>query len=230
MADAVTSTTATNGLFEDLQKSIKAPTKTLGKDEFLKLLTYQLKVQNPLKPQDGQEFASQLAQFSSLEQLTNINKQLEAQVASYALLSQTVANGNAPSYIGKMVKAATPNISFDGSKPVQYGYSLTTNAASAKIEIKNATGAVIRTIEPTSLDLRSGEHKLTWDGKDQNGSSVPSGQYSVHVRAKGSSGELVESKPFAYGMISAVRFKQEGTMMVVNGIEIPMTEISDISM
>ena len=230
MADAVSSTTASNPIFEDLQKSIRTPTKTLGKDEFLKLLTFQLKAQNPLKPQDGQQFASQLAQFSSLEQLTNINKQLEVQVASYTLLSQTVANGNAPSYIGKMVKAASPNLNFDGSKPVQYGYSLSTNAATAKIEIKNATGAVVRTIEPSASDLRSGEHKLTWDGKDQKGSTVPSGQYSVTVTAKGSSGDLVDSKPFAYGMISAVRFKQEGTMMVVNGVEIPMAEISDISM
>ena len=230
MADAIQSTSSANAVFDDLQKSIKQPTKSLGKDEFLKLLTYQLKAQNPLKPQDGQQFASQLAQFSSLEQLTNINKQLEAQVASYSLLSQTVANGNAPSYIGKMVKATTPNLNYDGAKPVQYGYNLATNAATAKIEIKNITGAVVRTIEPSASDLRSGEHKLTWDGKDQNGATVPSGQYTVSVVAKGSGGDLVDAKPFAYGMISAVRFKQEGTMMVVNGVEIPISEIADISM
>ncbi|MBK9248577.1 MAG: flagellar hook capping protein [Ignavibacteria bacterium] len=228
MADALQS--VTNSVFEELQRSVKTPTKALGKDEFLKLLTYQLKAQNPLKPQDGQQFAAQLAQFSSLEQLTNINKQLEAQVNNFKLLSQTVANGNAPSYIGKTVKAGADSLSFDGTKPAQFGYTLATNASTVKIEIKNSGGAVVRTIDVPTSEMRSGEHKLSWDGKDQNGVTVPSGQYAVSVTAKDGAGQLVDARSFAFGMITAVRFKQEGTMMVVGGIEIPMSEIEDISM
>ena len=55
---------------------------SMGKNEFLKLLVAQLEHQDPLAPQEGQEFAAQLAQFSSLEQLTNINGTLEANQAS----------------------------------------------------------------------------------------------------------------------------------------------------
>jgi flagellar basal-body rod modification protein FlgD len=219
-----------NAVFDDLQKSVKQPTKSLGKDEFLKLLTYQLKAQNPLKPQDGQEFASQLAQFSSLEQLTNINKALDAQSKNFGLLSQAMANANAPNYIGKSVKASSDSMTYDGTKPPQFGYDLASNAASVKIDIKNSAGVVVRTINASASDMQNGEHRLTWDGKDSNGASLPSGQYSVNITAKDVSGGLIDVKPFTFGAISAVRFKQEGTVAVVNGIEIPLGDIEDISM
>lgn len=74
----------------------------LGKDEFFKMLIAQLKNQDPLNPQDGAEFSAQLAQFTSLEQLTNLNKTLEAQSASYSALM----NLQSVSMIGKEVEAS----------------------------------------------------------------------------------------------------------------------------
>ncbi|NBB75411.1 MAG: hypothetical protein GVY35_17335 [Bacteroidetes bacterium] len=59
----------------------------LGKQDFLQLLTTQLKAQDPMSPMKGQEFAAQLAQFSSLEQLLNINETLSGQSASNGLLA-----------------------------------------------------------------------------------------------------------------------------------------------
>jgi flagellar basal-body rod modification protein FlgD len=50
-----------------------ASQKTVGKDEFLRLFVTQLKYQDPLSPMDSTGFTTQLAQFSSLEQLTNLN-------------------------------------------------------------------------------------------------------------------------------------------------------------
>lgn len=74
--------------------------KVMGKDEFLKLFTYQLRCQNPLKPMDSTEFTAQLAQFSSLEQLYNMNNTLQELLAYQTSLN----NGMITNLIGMSVK------------------------------------------------------------------------------------------------------------------------------
>ena len=60
----------------------RVPKKQMGKDDFLLLLTKQLQNQDPMKPMDNMEFVAQMAQFTSLEQMTNMNKSIERFVAS----------------------------------------------------------------------------------------------------------------------------------------------------
>lgn len=55
----------------------RQPTSSLGKDDFLKLLTTQLRYQDPLNPMDDKDFIGQMAQFSSLEQITNVSDSME---------------------------------------------------------------------------------------------------------------------------------------------------------
>jgi flagellar basal-body rod modification protein FlgD len=80
--------------------NISTTGNTLGKDEFLKLFTYQLKYQDPLSPLDSTEFTSQLAQFTSLEQLYNMNENFQ-QLLSFQV---SLNNGIATSLLGKEVK------------------------------------------------------------------------------------------------------------------------------
>ncbi len=70
--------------------------QTLGKDAFLKILTEQLKNQDPLKPQDDKEFIAQMAQFNSLEQMIELNK-------GFTELSQRFAQGQALGLLGREV-------------------------------------------------------------------------------------------------------------------------------
>ncbi len=201
----------------------------VNKDEFLRLLTYQLKNQNPLKPYDNQEFASQLAQFSQLEQMTDIKSLMEEQVQTNMILTQTISNTALPGLLGKSAKALLDSISYDGDNPVKLGYSLPVNAADGKIVINDEYGNTVRTIQLSPLDMLNGDHKIEWDGTDDEGNEMPAGNYSFSLEAADASGEDISADTFVYGKIEAVRFKTDGTKLVIGGIEVPLENVMDIS-
>lgn len=74
----------------------KGMQQTLGKDDFLELLITQLRHQDPTNPMKDKEFISQMAQFSSLEQMTNMSE-------NFKELSGTLNQGNALNLLGKQV-------------------------------------------------------------------------------------------------------------------------------
>lgn len=224
---SVNNTSNTSNVFEDLRKAGTAPKKELGKDEFLKLLTQQMKSQNPLKPQEGQEFASQLAQFSSLEQLTNISKLLENQLDGNKVLAASVTNASAPALIGKNVEAQTDYLAFDGANPVTIAYDLPQSASEGVLQIKTEAGAVVRSIPLDGANLKNGRHTLMFDGKNNRGQMLGKDNYRIEVVATAGSSP-VEAQTFVRGTVSGLRFKSEGTMLVVNGGEMPLADIVEI--
>jgi flagellar basal-body rod modification protein FlgD len=83
-----------------ISKQTNLMSKSLGKEDFLLLFTSQLKYQDPLKPLESTEFTAQMAQFSSLEQLFNLNNNVEKLI----LYQQSLNNGIATGLLGKTVK------------------------------------------------------------------------------------------------------------------------------
>jgi len=82
------------------------PKKDLDKDAFLQLFTQQLRAQDPLKPMDASSMTAQMAQFSSLEQLTNINTNLN----NLLLFQNSLQNVSATGMIGKRVTLTNDEI------------------------------------------------------------------------------------------------------------------------
>ena len=99
-------------------------TASLGKDDFLKLLIAQLQNQDPLNPADNTEFVSQLAQFSSLEQLTTMNSSLEQSIEFNRSVTETINNSMMVNFIGKSVSAESSGFLFDGYNAVELQFEL----------------------------------------------------------------------------------------------------------
>jgi flagellar basal-body rod modification protein FlgD len=198
----------------------------LGKDDFLKMLVMQLRYQDPLNPMKGTEFASQLAQFSSVEQLSNINSSLLTGLEANQLLSQSISNSLAATIIGKDVRASGNAFSYSGSGDARLGYSLSSAAEQVTVKILDQSGSVVRTLNVNATS--KGDNSFTWDGKSDDGRSLSGGKYSFTVEAKDSKGGLVQLSRYVFGNVSAVRFKADGAVFVVDGMEISLSDVLEI--
>ena len=204
-------------------------TAAAQKDQFLKLLTFQLKSQNPMKPYDNQEFAAQLAQFTQLEQLSDIKSLMEEQNKSNNILSRNISNSALPGMLGKVAKAYTENFQLESGKSVELGLTINTPQTDGKITIYDSNGNIVRSLDMDKTKLGRGDQTLSWDGKDDNGNSLPSGNYTFFADLVDSNGQITEGKTFTSGVIDAVRFKSEGTVLVVGGFEVPLENVTDIA-
>jgi flagellar basal-body rod modification protein FlgD len=198
----------------------------LGKDDFMKLLITQLRYQDPLNPMSGTEFAAQLAQFSSVEQLHNISEQLTMNLDASNLMTQSISNALAATMVGKDIKASGETFAYAGTGEARFGYTLPGAAESVVIKIQNEAGVVVKSIKGTGLS--KGDTTVTWDGLDEDGNRVAAGSYTFTVEAKDVSGNTIEARPYLFGRVTSVRFKATGTVFVLDGVEIPLADVLEI--
>ena len=182
---------------------------TVDFNTFLKLLVAQLKNQDPLNPLDGTQFTGQIAQFSALEQQINTNNYLSRMLEERDYGQTTLA----VSYIGKVALAPgdTMGIGEDGGG--EFAYRLDKTASSVEITIYDADGKAVRT---QTGDGATGNHIVTWDGKDDAGEQVPEGQYTVRVRAADADGKVVPNTVLTYGVVSSVITEDGAASLVMS--------------
>lgn len=219
MVDPITSTSASS----TQQATGKS---SLGKDDFMKLMISQLKNQDPLNPMDGTAFSAQLAQFSSLEQLTNLNTYMKQSIDANATLTQSINNTLITGLIGKGVKLSGGDIKVNGQDSITLGYNLPSEAKTAQIKIYNESGALVKTID--GISTTSGGNKLSWDLTDNNGNKLPNGKYKFEVDAVNLSGDNMTLDIYKIGTIDGVRFTDQGTVLLVGGAEYSLADIAEV--
>jgi flagellar basal-body rod modification protein FlgD len=192
-------------------------TKSLGKDDFLKMLLAQLKNQDPLNPLDGTDFAAQLAQFSSLEQLTNMSTEL----STLGLYQMTASNVQAVGLIGKEVTARGDNTVKAAGAPVSLSYELPADASTVSVKIYNEAGDLVKTIDGGTQN--DGVNSVTW-----NCSDAPAGNYTFDVDAKDAGGNAITATTITSGQVTAVHFKDNAIMLTVNGRDIAFSDIVSV--
>ncbi|MBC8283803.1 MAG: hypothetical protein H8E32_08325 [Nitrospinae bacterium] len=196
----------------------------LGKNDFLKLLVAQLEHQDPLSPQEGQEFAAQLAQFSSLEQLTNINGNLEASQAFDLALS----NSSMVNLIGKTVDAPGNSFELGEDETEALSFSLEQEATDVTVNVFDSTGAKVSSLNIGASS--AGIKEFVWNGKDATGAQLPAGTYSFGVTAQDATGNFIETKTFAAGLVTDIIFEGTDAYAIVNGQKVNVNEISKVSL
>ncbi len=199
----------------------------MGKDDFLNLMIAQLKNQDPLSPLDGSEFATQLAQFSSLEQLANLNETVRQSVDANFLLIQSVNNTMTANLIGKSAKIAGNEIEYKGQNSIQFGFNLPSNARNVTVNIYDENDNLIKTFD--NIPGSAGDHKLNWDFTDNSGEKVQEGKYTIKVSAEDAiDGSSLDVGVFTIGKIDGIKFTDTGTKLLIDGIEYDLGTIMEI--
>lgn len=170
----------------------------LGKNDFLALLVKQMQVQDPLNPMDDKEFVAQLAQFSSLEQLTNINTGIDKLNSAATQQQMFTAVG----FIGKQVKAAGNTLAKRDDSVSSLYYTLGSAATKVSINIMDANGNIIRTVDQGAK--AAGEQTFQWDGKDSEGTAAPNGMYTVGITTLTASGGSTLAKTVVTGTVASI--------------------------
>ena len=196
----------------------------LGKDDFLQLLTVQLRYQDPLNPMENTEFVAQMAQFSSLEQLQNMNQTMERSQAAEAELQAAFKNNLVTSLVGKAVEVPTQEVAYDG-ETTEVAYRLGPQARSASLQILDARGQMVRELE---LDTSQAYNKVEWDGKSVSGDKVPKGAYLAVVTAAGPGGVPVEADMLKRVRVDAVRYAGTEARIWADGRELAFSDLRGV--
>ncbi|MCD4722029.1 MAG: flagellar hook capping protein [Desulfobacula sp.] len=182
----------------------------LGQDAFLTMLVAQLQNQDPLNPMDGTDFSAQLAQFSQLEQLINLNGSMDSLAKSFSQNSE----GDVVGYIGKQVTGNIDVMNVDKGT-VSGGFYNLGQPADIMVTITDTNGKTVKTLYEGQQN--SGSHIISWDGTDNGGKAVTDGSYQYTVLANSGFG-FVEVPSTVTGEVDGVAYNNGKPYLVVQGL------------
>lgn len=190
-------------------------------DDFLKLLTTQLKNQDPLDPTDSKEFTSQLIGFSQVEQQINTNKQLK-QITG---LNEAALVNSAVSFINKVIRYEGDFFHYKGEGGIESSYFLADDTYKTKITILNEKDEVVFSMDG---ELKKGEHEFIWDGKDNFGEDVPPGNYQLKVGAQNEAGRAVQTSSLVPGTVDGVEIIDGNVFLIMNDLLVSVDSVLSV--
>ena len=203
-------------------KRTGAKSEGLGSQQFMKLLVAQLKNQNPMKPTDTDKFSDQLAQFTQVESLGNIDKKVGR------LLTRMASSGTdkkALDYVGMQVSGDVKTMNVQNGSVIPGFYDLKT-AADVKIVIRDAKGNIVKTL--SQGQQKKGAYLINWNGTGRDGKPLADGTYTYRVLANSGSG-VKEVSTTITGKVDAVTYQNGKAYLVVGRVLVDPSSLISVS-
>ena len=187
-------------------------------ETFLRMLTVQMKNQDPLNPVDSSDYAVQLATFSGVEQQVRTNDILSSLGQQLGVMGLSQLAG----WVGMEARVAAPV--YFGGTPVTIFPSISAAADAATLRVTNAAGKLVgqQSIVPSNDPMQ-------WAGKDDDGNLLPPGVYSFQVESFANGNAIGSESARVYALVTEAKSDQGTTMVVLEGgTEVPASEISGL--
>lgn len=199
--------------------------RSLSGQDFLRLLTTQLRYQDPLSPLDVEGFTGQLAQLSAVESLRDLGDQLSSLRSYGASIDGLLAT----SLLGARVTVRGERLQLAGQGAgATLSYELADDAAAVTLYLYDAEGNLVRRLELGAQ--RRGRHEVVWDGRDQRGDPLPAGPYALRVEARDEGGGAVDVVAQREGTVRAVSLEEGGVCLELeDGTRVSLRDLVSVS-
>ncbi|PZU95482.1 MAG: flagellar hook capping protein [Chelatococcus sp.] len=188
-------------------------------DQFLSLLTTQLKNQSPLDPLDTNQFTAQLVQFAGVEQQLKTNETL----TSLLSLNSASTAINAVNFVGTTIEAEGKTALLAAGKAA---WKINVpRAASATITIKDAKGSTIQTM---TKGLSAGDQTFSWNGVTSTGATAPDGPYTITIDATDAAGQAVTATTRISGVVEGVDFSGSSMSLKIGELSVPVEQVKSV--
>jgi len=192
----------------------------LTMNDFLTLMTAQLKNQDPLNPTDSNQFLAQLSELSTVEGISQLNTSMTT-LSNSMLSSQALT---AASLVGQGVLAPASSANYTSGQTFGGAVQVPAGASSVVVTITNAAGAVVAQV-PASAS--AGLQSFSWNGTDGNGQALPSGTYSVTANIV-AGGKAQAADTFLTGTVASVTLGATGTSPTLNTPQLGPVALSSV--
>ncbi|WP_311238840.1 MULTISPECIES: flagellar hook capping FlgD N-terminal domain-containing protein [unclassified Xanthomonas] len=199
------------GLTSSSATSTKKKEEALGQADFLKLMTEQLQHQDPLKPMENSAFLGQLAQFSTVQGIGDLNTKVGN--FSDSMNADQVLKGAA--LVGHNVLVPSAQVAIDATGSAK-GVVAATSAGFVNFEITDANGAFVKQISvPASA---AGEVSFAWDGTDANGNRMAAGKYGITATQTDTVGAKSKLSTYVDAPVDSVTIGSDGLYLNLTGL------------
>ena len=196
----------------------------LGKNEFMKLMIAQMENQNPLEPQDNGEFISQLAEFSSLEEMQGISSSVN-NLSSQFQSSQAL---QASAMVGRTVLVPATESPLDSNGAISGVVDLQKSTSSLNISIFNGSGELVNQFDLGQQP--AGTVPFIWDGTNTKGEQMPFDDYTIKAQAS-RTGESEQASTLLSAHVNSVSIAQGGgiSLNLFGMGTIPLDQVREIN-